>query len=52
MMLAFTIFWAYISFSQYFIIYNANIPEETFWYVIREKAGWWNVSMCLILVTS
>lgn len=48
MMLAFTIFWAYISFSQYFIIYNANIPEETFWYNIREKAGWWNVSMCLV----
>ena len=48
MMLAFTIFWAYISFSQYFLIYNANIPEETFWYNIREKEGWWPVSMCLI----
>jgi len=48
MMLAFTIFWAYISFSQYFIIYNANIPEETFWYNIREKAGWWTVSMLLV----
>lgn len=34
--LAFTVFWAYISFSQYFLIYNANIPEETFWYHIRE----------------
>lgn len=34
--LAFTIFWAYISFSQYFLIYNANIPEETFWYNMRE----------------
>ena len=48
MMLAFTIFWAYISFSQYFLIYNANIPEETFWYNIREKNGWWTVSMLLI----
>jgi hypothetical protein len=48
MMLAFTVFWAYISFSQYFIIYNANIPEEVFWYSIREKEGWWNVSMGLI----
>jgi hypothetical protein len=48
MMLAFTVFWAYISFSQYFIIYNANIPEEVFWYSMREKAGWWSVSMCLI----
>jgi len=48
MMLAFTVFWAYISFSQYFIIYNANIPEEVFWYNIREKEGWWSVSMGLI----
>lgn len=48
MMLAFTVFWAYISFSQYFIIYNANIPEEVFWYNIREKEGWWSVSMVLI----
>jgi hypothetical protein len=54
MMLAFTVFWAYISFSQYFLIYSANIPEETFWYNIREKNydgglnSWWWVSMGLI----
>lgn len=54
MLLAFTVFWAYISFSQYFLIYNANIPEETFWYNIREKNpdgslnAWWWVSMVLI----
>jgi len=54
MLLAFTVFWAYISFSQYFLIYNANIPEETFWYNIREKNPdgsmnvWWPVSMILI----
>lgn len=36
MMLAFTIFWAYVTFSQYFLIWNANIPEETFWYNLRE----------------
>lgn len=52
--LAFTVFWAYISFSQYFLIYNANIPEETFWYNMREmtldgsKSSWWWVSMALI----
>jgi hypothetical protein len=55
LMLAFTVFWAYISFSQYFIIYNANIPEETFWYNIREvdaatgaKNQWWWVSMFMV----
>jgi hypothetical protein len=36
LMLAFTVFWAYISFSQYLITFCANIPEETFWYVMRE----------------
>jgi len=55
-MLAFTVFWAYISFSQYFLIYNANIPEETFWYNIRElgtdglRNSWWWVSMGLIFL--
>lgn len=53
--LTFTIFWAYVSFSQYFLIYSANIPEETFWFTIREidpntglRSGWFWVSMGLI----
>lgn len=60
LMLAFTVFWAYISFSQYFIIYNANLPEETFWYNMREfaphvagqtgKNQWWYVSMGLVFL--
>ena len=37
---AFTVFYAYIHFSQYFLIWNAAIPEETFWYVLREQGGW------------
>jgi len=48
LMLAFTIFWAYISFSQYFLIYNANIPEETFWYVMREQGSWKFVGFALV----
>lgn len=40
LMFAFTVFWAYIAFSQYFLIWNANIPEETFWYNIRETGNW------------
>ncbi|HVU24441.1 MAG TPA: hypothetical protein VHE13_09980 [Opitutus sp.] len=38
-MLALTVFWGYVTFSQYFLIWNANIPEETFWYNIRELNG-------------
>ncbi len=37
---AFTVFWAYISFSQYFLIWYANIPEETAW-MVRRKSGPW-----------
>jgi hypothetical protein len=47
-MLAFTVFWAYTCFSQYFLIWNANIPEETFWYVLREFGNWRYVGYTLI----
>lgn len=52
--LAFTVFWAYIAFSQYFLIYNANVPEETFWYNMRElldngqHSSWWWVGLSLV----
>jgi len=45
---AFTVFYAYVTFAQYFIIWNANMPEETFWYVVREKGTWFYVSMIII----
>jgi len=48
MMLAFTVFWGYIAFSQYFLIWNANVPEETFWYNVREYGDWWGVGMLLV----
>jgi hypothetical protein len=40
LMLAFTIFWAYVSFSQYFLIWYANITEETKYFLIRNTDGW------------
>jgi hypothetical protein len=48
LMFAFTVFYAYIHFSQYFIIWNANVPEETFWYKQREVGTWFWVSMVII----
>jgi hypothetical protein len=47
--LAFTVFWAYVNFSQYFIIWNANMPEETFWYVLREQGTWDAVGKYVII---
>ena len=39
-MFAFTVFYAYIAFSQFLLIYYANIPEETIWYYHRLEHGW------------
>jgi hypothetical protein len=48
LMFAFTVFYAYVTFSQYFIIWNGNMPDETFWYILRERGTWWYVSMIII----
>jgi hypothetical protein len=43
------VFWAYIAFSQYMLIWYANIPEETNWYLTRRLGGWTGVSTLLLL---
>lgn len=43
MLFGFVIFWAYVSFSQYMLIWYANIPEETVWFSIRKENGWENI---------
>ncbi len=48
LLFAFTVFYAYIHFAQYFIIWNGNMPEETFWYVVRERGAWFWVGMVII----
>jgi hypothetical protein len=45
---AFTVFWAYIGFSQYMLMWYANLPEETVWYLARQTGGWTAVSIFLI----
>jgi hypothetical protein len=50
LLFAFTVFWAYISFAQYFIIWNANMPEETFWYVKREIGTWWFTGAIILII--
>ncbi len=47
---AFVVFWAYIAFSQYVLIWYANIPEETAWYRVRQDSAWWvGVSVALLV---
>jgi hypothetical protein len=45
---AFTVFWAYIAFSQYMLMWYANIPEETEWYLRRQTGQWAGVSLLLL----
>ncbi len=46
----FTIFWAYIAFSQFVLIWYANIPEETEFYMVRVEGGWSAISYALPVV--
>ena len=48
-MLAFTVFWAYIGFSQYMLIWYANIPEETQYFILRNTESWNLASLLLML---
>src|SRR3954468_12844745 len=48
-MLAFCVFWAYIGFGQYMLIWYANIPEETA-YFIRRNVESWNVLSTFLVV--
>jgi hypothetical protein len=49
LMFAFILLWAYVSFSQFFIIWSGNLPEEITWYVHRIHGGWGVIAMLLVL---
>jgi hypothetical protein len=49
LMLAFTIFWAYIAFSQYMLIWYSNIPEETVYFLLRNTGSWWYLQILLVV---
>jgi hypothetical protein len=48
LMFSFVIFWGYIAFSQFMLIWYANIPEETFWYRERFTPAWIGISALLL----
>jgi hypothetical protein len=48
LLFGFIIFWAYIAFSQYMLIWYANIPEETEWLARRQMNGWGWVGLLLV----
>lgn len=50
LLFAFINFWAYIAFSQFLLIWYANLPEETVWFMKRWEGGMQYVSVLLIVV--
>jgi hypothetical protein len=50
LLFAFIMFWAYVSFSQYLIIWAGNLPEEIPWYLERLHGGWGWFGVALVLL--
>ena len=49
LLLALVMFWAYLSFSQFLLIWSENLTEEIPWYLHRIGGGWEWVAIALIL---
>src|SRR3954463_13134873 len=49
LMLAFTMLWAYFSFSQYLIIWAGNLPAEIDWYLHRSFTSWRFIALALVV---
>ena len=50
MLFAFTMFWAYVYFSQYLIVWMGNLPEEISWYLARFRGGWGVVAWAILIL--
>jgi hypothetical protein len=50
LMLAFLMVWAYFAFSQFLIIWSANLPSEISWYLRRLEGGWQFVAILIVLL--
>jgi hypothetical protein len=48
-LLTFVMLWAYLSFSQFLIIWAGNLQDENFWYTVRATGGWKWVALFIIL---
>lgn len=50
LLLLFVMLWAYVSYSQYLIIYAGNMAEDAPFYVHRSTGGWQSIAFALIVL--
>jgi hypothetical protein len=51
LLMAFIMMWAYLSFSQFLLIWSGNLREEIPWYIHRMEGGWQYVALGLLLMS-
>lgn len=49
LLFALVMLWAYLSFSQFLIIWAGNLPEEIPWFIERLRGGWQYVALVIVL---
>ena len=49
LLLTFTVFWAYIAFSQLLIIWIADVPQEVAWYIPRLGGSWGWLALAVLV---
>jgi hypothetical protein len=50
LLLGFTCFWTYVTFSEYLITWTGNLPHEAAWFADRSSAGWRAWAVLLVLI--
>jgi hypothetical protein len=50
LLFAFLMLWAYLTFSQFLIVYSANLAEEVPHYLVRSQGGYQYVTIALIFL--
>jgi hypothetical protein len=50
LLLALVMLWAYFAYSQYLIIWSANLPEEIGWYIVRTNTVWGGVVVAIAIL--
>jgi hypothetical protein len=50
LLLALVMLWSYFAFSQFLIIWSANLPEEIHWYLPRIQGSWGAIALIVIVL--